>query len=218
MPEDIPELIYFDGPGRANLTRLILAAGGVQFKDTRHSFSTWPEVKGDPTSAPAQLFGSMPVIKHGDFLLAQSTATATYAAELGIWQQGVLGDGADARRNRATEAMMLATNEDLRATMYKCLFGDDASKAAGKAALPAAAGKILAGVERALGRKTAPGPFFFSQGGPSAADLAVFDNVTSPFPGLRALGVDLGAYPRINALVDAVGKSERIKAHLAKSK
>merc|ERR1711966_21990 len=106
----------------------------------------------------------------------------------------------DALQNKATEAMMLATNEDLRA------------------ALPAAVAQICGGVERALARKTPPGPFFFSQKGPSAADLAVFDNVTSPFPGLLALGMDLAAYPRINALVAAVRESERIKAYIAKSK
>ena len=204
MSDSIPELMYFNGPGRANLTRLIMAQGKVEFKDTR--VANWPEVKGDPNSAPSQLFGSMPVIKHGDFLLAQSIATASYAAELGIWKQGILGDGADKHKNKATEIMMLATNEDMRAAMYKCLFGDDDSKAAGRAALPAAVSKIFGAVERALERKTAPGPFFFSQNGPSAADLAVYDNVKSPFPGLLALGVDLSAYPKINALVDAVAK------------
>merc|ERR1712195_462504 len=49
-----PELIYFGGPGKADLT-----------------------------SIPAQCFGSMPCIHHDDLILAQSQACAVYAAELG---------------------------------------------------------------------------------------------------------------------------------------
>jgi len=198
-----PELMYFNGPGRANLTRLAFEAGGVKFIDTR--VANWPEVKADPNSAPAQLFGVMPVIKHGDNLIGQSLAVALYAAELGIYQQGRLGETpGEVAVNRATDIMLIQTNEDLRSTMYKCLFGDDESKAKGKEALPAAASKILDGIERALARKTSPGPYFFSQNGPSLADLAVYDNIVSPFPGLDALGFDRSGYPKINALVDAV--------------
>ena len=97
----------------------------------------------------------------------------------------------------------------------RCLFGDDASKAAGRAALPAAAGKFLAALERALGRKASDGPYFLGGDAPSLADLALFDNVSSPFPGLRALGIDLAAYPKVVACADAVGAVEGIKAFVA---
>ncbi|EJK69656.1 hypothetical protein THAOC_09062 [Thalassiosira oceanica] len=106
----VPELSYFDGPGRANLTRLAFVLGGTEFVDNRFTFANWPEVKGDPSSVPAQLFGSMPVIKHDNLLIGQSAATATYAADIG----GLLGTSA---ADRAVCAMMVATNEDLRVTM-----------------------------------------------------------------------------------------------------
>jgi hypothetical protein len=61
--------------------------------------------------------------------------------------------------------------------MYKCIFGDDAAKSAGLAALPAAATKNLAALERILERKTCDGPFFSNTDGPSLADLACFDNI-----------------------------------------
>jgi len=208
-----PELMYFNGPGRANLTRLAFAAGGVEFKDTR--IANWPEVKGNPKSVPAQLFGSMPCIKHGEFLLAQSAATALYAAEIGIYAQGRLGSGASAAKARALEVMIVATNEDLRSAMYACLFGSDESKAAGLKALPASATKYLSALERAYSRKTCSGPFFVSETGPTLSDLAVFDNVTSPFPGLKALGQSLDAYPGLNAVVAAVAADKRIAAYLA---
>jgi glutathione S-transferase len=199
----VPELSYFDGPGRANLTRLAFVTGGTKFVDNR--VTNWPEVKGNPSSVPAQLFGSMPVMKHDNLLIAQSAATALYAADLG----GLLGTSA---ADRAVCTMMVATNEDLRVAMYKCLFGSDESKAAGREALPAAAGKFLAAIERALDRKGSEGPYFLGGDAPSLADLAVFDNVCSPFPGLRALGIDLAAFPRVVACADAVGATARVKA------
>merc|ERR1719359_1721711 len=99
-----PELIYFNGPGRGQLTRLAFAAANVEFTDTRIQQKDWPNIKADPNSVPAQCFGSIPCIKHGDLLLAQSEATATYAAKLGLWPQGRLGSTEEEQAiNRATE-------------------------------------------------------------------------------------------------------------------
>jgi glutathione S-transferase len=180
-----PELMYFDGPGRANLTRLAFVAGDVEFTDTR--IADWPATKADPTSVPAQCFGCMPCIKHGETLVGQSIATACYAADLGIWSR------ISTPQERAIDIMVATSNEDLRSAMYKCLFGDDASKAAGCAALPDAAKKILSALERVLERKTVAGPYFVSADGPTLADLAVYDNVVSPFPGLLKLSIDISA-------------------------
>ena len=77
-----PELIYFNGPGRGELTRLAFVVGGVDYTDTRHEMTAWPAIKGDQESVPAKCFGSMPCVKHGDVLLAQSQATAVYAIPL----------------------------------------------------------------------------------------------------------------------------------------
>lgn len=199
-----PELFYFDGPGRANLTRLCFVAGGTAFTDTR--VADWPAMKADATSTPGQLFGSMPCINQGGVLIAQSLATAAFAAEVG----GLMGSTPE---ERAVNTMVAATNEDLRGVMYKCLFGSDDSKAAGRVALPEAASKFLAGLERALGRKKSEGAFFGAALG--LADLAVFDNVCSPFPGLKALAVDLAAYPKVLACAAAVGEDEKVKAFVA---
>lgn len=222
-PNEVPalarvELLYFDGPGRANLARLALVAGGVDFVDTRIAWKDFGGIKADADSVPAQLFGQLPCLKHGDYLVGQSIAIACYAAELGLWSDGRLGVGAEALRNKGTEFMAAVTNEELRGVMYKCLFGDDASKAEAKGALPVKAGKFLAALERMLERKTADGPFFFSapESGPSLADLAVFDVVHSPFPGLLALGIDLGAYPKLVACAAAAGEHPKVKAFVAR--
>jgi glutathione S-transferase len=208
MASVVPELMYFPGTGRANLTRLAFVLGNVEFTDNR--VANWPEVKSNPESTPAQLFGSMPCIKHGDMIMAQSIATAIYACDLGIWQQGVLGDNVPA--NRALEVMLVSTHAEVQGAMYKCLFGDDASKEAAKAALPAALSKFFAPLEKCLERKTCEGPFFFNASGPTLADLCIFDLIESPFPGLKALGQDLTAFPKLVALSAAVGEVERIKA------
>jgi glutathione S-transferase len=212
-----PELIYFDGPGRGELTRLAFIAGGVNFTDTRHAQDAWPAVKGDPESVPSKMFGSMPCIKHGDVMLAQSQATAVYAASLGLWKEGRLGASMEeSSANKATELMVLGAYADAQAAMYKCLFGDDDSKAKGKEALPAAAETILAGLERVLERKTSEGAFFFSTKGPTLSDLAVYDLVTSPFPGFQALGVEYKKFEKVSAVVDAVAEDPKIKAYKSK--
>lgn len=202
ISKSIPELSYFDATGRANLARLAFLVGGTPFKDNR--VANWPEVKADSSSVPSQLFGSMPVIEHDGLLIGTSIAASIYAADLG----GLLGSSA---ADRATCTMVVTTNEDLKQVMLKGLFGDDESKAAGLAALPEASGKFLSALERALKRKGTDGPFFLGGDSPSVADLAVFDNVHSDFPGLLKLGVDLAQFPKVVACASAVGAIASVK-------
>jgi len=42
------ELTYFDGAGRAEMTRVCLSIAKVEWKDTRFGFQDWPTIK--PTS------------------------------------------------------------------------------------------------------------------------------------------------------------------------
>jgi glutathione S-transferase len=204
---DLPEILYFDGAGRANMTRLAFVLGGVEFKDTRVSFAEWPAIKNDPSSVPSQLFGSLPVLKHGSdgVMLAQSIALVCYAAELGMYKKNPPSAAA-----RSTDMMVVTTNEELKQHMYKCLFGDDESKAAGKEALPGKTAPLLQALERTLARSSTV--FFSSSTEASLADLAVYDSITSPFPGLTALGIDLTAYPQLVACAEAVGKIDAVKA------
>lgn len=39
------KLTYFDGPGRAELIRLIFAAAKVDFEDHRFGFDEWAKIK-----------------------------------------------------------------------------------------------------------------------------------------------------------------------------
>ena len=149
-------------------------------------------MKADPASIASQRFGSVPLLQDGDFLLAQSVACASYAASLGVSSECT-------PKQRAVDSQYMGVHVDVQAAMYKCLFGDDASKAAGVEALPASAAKFLAPVEAML---PADG-FINGLGGPTLADLALFDIVTSPFPGLRAQGVEISdaTYPKVQKSV-----------------
>jgi hypothetical protein len=63
-----PELIYFNAKGRAEQIRLCLVHAGVDFTDTRLSGF---EEFGKRKMEGEFLFGSVPVLKDGDFQLAQ---------------------------------------------------------------------------------------------------------------------------------------------------
>lgn len=71
------ELIYFDVPGRAEAARILFHAAGVDFEDTRVSFSEWKD-----TVKPTTPLGSLPVLKIGGTQHVQSLAIARYAARL----------------------------------------------------------------------------------------------------------------------------------------
>jgi len=199
------ELWYFDGPGRGEMTRLCFVAGGVDFKDVRIKMAEFGPIKSDPNSPPGKCFGSMPVLKLSDgTLVAQSIATAQCAAQIAL--------GPGTVQSRAADAMYAGAHADMQSAMYKCLFGSDESKAAGKEALPATAEKFLIAIERML-----PAEGFINGGsGPTLGDLALFDVCTSPFPGLISLGVDLSPYPKLTALVSKIKEVPRIAAYCAK--
>merc|ERR1711972_327353 len=154
-------------------------------------------------------FGSLPCIEHDGFKLAQSQACSKYAADLGINKKNKPSDS-----QRGLDNMLLGAHADLQAACYKCLFGDDASKAKGKEDLPKAVSPTLAGIERAYVR--GGGTFLYGKAGPTLGDLAVLDVVTSPFPGLLALGVDLSPYPKLNACVEACKADPKVKAYMTK--
>jgi len=204
----VPALTYFDGPGRAELSRLAFAAGGVEYTDTRIKQPDWPAVKGDKDSLPAQMFGSMPAIQKGDFKVAQSAACSQYAADLGINKKN--NPSPD---ERALDTMVLGAHADIQACMYTVLFGSDESKAEEKKTFPTKVANHLAGCERAYAR--AGGPFLYGKT-PTLGDLAMFDNFTSPFPGLVACGVDVSPYPKLQACVAACKEDANVKAYCEK--
>eukprot|EP00940_MAST-03C_sp_MAST-3C-sp2_P000858 g858.t1 len=199
-----PTLMYFDGPGRAEISRLALHAGKIDFVDKRLSFEEFGKLKNNTSTAgPGMRFGSVPIIIHDKLMIAQSQAVALYAAELSLTPQLT-------KAQRAVDMQYLGLHADVQSAMYKCLFGTDESKEAGKKALPGAATKYVSALERMLPAKG----FVHGQSSPSIADLAIFDFVTSKFPGLKALGFDLSSYPKVLAIVAGVRGFPPLKDYL----
>merc|ERR1712232_1110154 len=79
--------------------------------DTRIAMGPeWQAIKEDPNSAPAKCFGSMPVIVHGQHMVAQSIATAQYAADLGLNKAKPPSASASTRHNGAWSACRSASS------------------------------------------------------------------------------------------------------------
>lgn len=76
-------LNYFNGRGRAELTRLIFTAAGAQFTDKRYSFEEWPAVK------PTTPIGQLPFLEVDGSVLPQSVAIARFVAK----ETGLAGNG-----------------------------------------------------------------------------------------------------------------------------
>ena len=186
------------------MARLALHAGKVDFVDKRLTFPEFDELKYDKeTPGPGQKFGSLPILIDGILQLAQSQAISLYCAEKGLTPNLT-------KQQRAVDLMFLGLHADMQTAMYKCLFGSDESKAAGKKDLPARAKSLLDGVEFNLPKSG----FIHGAKTPSVGDLAIFDFCTSSFPGLVKLEVDLKPYPKLNALLGNVKNFAPLKKYL----
>lgn len=191
--EGKPRLIYFDAPGRAELTRLCFHAGGIEFKDERLSNEQFQAAKKDLSHPVAQRFGSVPILVHDSLHIAQSMACCQYAADLGI-------NAHLTPLQRAIDVQILGAHAEVQSAMLKCLFGTDSEKAKGKNDLPAAFDKFFSAFERIY-----PDDGFLHGGSsPTLGDLAIYDLVSSQFPGLIKLGQSIDKFPKIQALVKAV--------------
>merc|ERR1711953_707100 len=73
------KLTYFNGRGRGETARLILAYGGMHYEDRRVSFEDMPSLK------PSLPFGQLPLLEVDGDTICQSMAIARYlASECGI--------------------------------------------------------------------------------------------------------------------------------------
>ena len=71
-----PQIIYWCVHGRSDFCQAMLCAGGILFELDEKTANDWPAAKNDTP------FGQIPVLKHGDVVIAQGGAMTRYCARL----------------------------------------------------------------------------------------------------------------------------------------
>ncbi|TMW63429.1 hypothetical protein Poli38472_002370 [Pythium oligandrum] len=194
------KVTYFDTTGRAEITRLVLAAGGVEFEDERISHADFPALK---KTLPLD---QLPVITVNGTTYPQSMAMARYAARLvGLYPT----DAAEALKvDVALESLSEVTN-----FVVEIMWGtpDEAAKAEKteniqRELIP----KILGFVESSIQGKFLLGEEL------SIADLFLYDVV---YYRIRMLlpEYEFAHYTKIAATLENVASLPRIAAYLNKS-
>lgn len=212
-----PKLTYFQVRGRAELTRLTFAAGGVDFEDERVSLAEMRRRKAEGELT----FGQMPTLTVGGRMYAQSYSIAKYAAKLGgllsadplvaLAVEQVVDTTEDVRSKFVPIRYMPLTPEQ-RLDKYKDFFG---------VTLPA----LLANFEKLFDGAGSSG--FLVGDSLSLADIAVFNMclyLTAPSCEVQAasaehakMGTDcLTAFPRLQAHTSMVAALPKIADWLAK--
>merc|ERR1711992_272672 len=106
------KLTYFNGKGRGETARLILAYGGMHYEDRRVSFEDMPSLK------PSLPFGQLPVLEIDGDTIGQSMAIARFLAN----QYGIAGSSnlVKAQVDEVVDVM-----NDVQDAMYGTFFEKD---------------------------------------------------------------------------------------------
>lgn len=106
------KLTYFDGKGRGELSRLILAHAAVPYEDERVSFEEWPALK------PKLPLNVMPVLTIDGEILSQSKTIARFLAK----EYGIAGN---TNLQQAKADMIVDCVTDIENARYKWVFVPD---------------------------------------------------------------------------------------------
>lgn len=196
------QLTYFNIPGRAELSRLLFAYGGLNVEETRYTFDQYFAIK--PTlDLP---YNQLPTFKIDGQVYGQSIAIARYLAKrVGLYPQDVL---AALVADGAADAIL-----DLLTPTYAAVYfeKDEAERALKLERLNGTVyPQALASLEKAV-----RGPYIVGEA-LSFADIFLldfFDNVLDAFPG--QIQVDTTPYPKLEAIVAGLRKSDKLQAYYA---
>ncbi|KAF1324523.1 Glutathione s-transferase, partial [Globisporangium splendens] len=191
------KLTYFDGTGRAELTRLIFTFGGVPFVDERIQHADMAALK------PSLPLGQVPTLEVDGKVYAQSIAIARYAAKLsGLMPE----DPIEALR----ADMISETVRDLIPTFISVFKEKDGNKKAEitKEFLEETIPKSFGALESMV-----QGQFFLGDSKPSYADIHVFDLVHNALtPVFQEFTI--APYPKLQAVMEHVKTNANIAAYL----
>jgi len=192
--------IYFNVKGRGETVRLLLAAAGLPFEDSRIEFGDWPALK------PKTPWGSLPVLEVDGKPLGQSMTIARYAAREG----GFVGKNSF---EQAQVESIVDQVTDLREKMIEMNFKPEADKPQAfkdfnEKTIPTA----LPALEKfAAANKEKPGVFV--GGKMTIADIhffAIIDVLQTKVPDV------LSTYPTLKKIFDGVAAFPKIAEYLKK--
>jgi len=200
------KLTYFNGRGRAELSRLLFAAAGVKYEDDRFEFADWPTVK-TKLDLP---FGQVPLLSIDGKSYAQSVSIARYLAE----KFGLAGK-TDLDKLRAD--MIVHCLEDVVNPIYTANFESDEAKKETlmkklkEESLPTQ----FANLEKIL-KQNKGGDSFFVGDSLTWADLNFIHNADFVYMVGFKLTDYLVAYPKLKALHERVTKQPKVAEWIAK--
>nr|BAR90779.1 glutathione S-transferase 1 [Nautilus pompilius] len=195
------KLTYFDGKGRAELTRLLFTAAGVDFHDCRIGYvDDWPALK------PHTPFGQLPILEIDDnIVIPQSLAIARHIAR----KYGYAGKDL---MEQTQADVIVDTFDDLHVEFGKTLYEKDESKKNElkrqfrEEVLP----RYLRNLEKAL-KKNCGGEGYFVGNSLTWADLQainILDITMSDFPDM------LKDFPKLGSHRQRVENQPRIYEYL----
>jgi len=202
-----PELMYFNIPGRAEVSRLAFHYGGVDFTDNRiEGGAKWAAAKSD-----VGMFGKLPVLAISpNDSIAQSIAIAQYAYEKAMEKLGKLSEITP--EQRAQDLMVVSTLSDLLTGAGGIVFADDAaSKEKAQKKFDVLSGELLGGLENMV---DAVDKYFSDNKELTLADIAIYDIVTNPF--FQRVNVNYESYPKLQKIAEKVASNANIAAYVAK--
>ncbi|KAK0050281.1 glutathione S-transferase 7 [Biomphalaria pfeifferi] len=193
------KLIYFNGRGRAELSRLILAVAGQKYEDVRIVGENWPAEK---SKTP---FGQLPVLEVDGQTFGQSLAIATYLArEFNLYGKTNL-DGL-----KIDQVVQLCV--DFQNSSSKVFFEKDENKKAEslKNLREVEVPKYLGFFEKLLKES---GSGYFVGSSLTLAELYVYDLL---FNFQERSIVKLDDFHLLNTLYTKVDNQDKIKAYVSK--
>ncbi|KAJ9512917.1 hypothetical protein QJQ45_029067 [Haematococcus lacustris] len=210
----------YQGPGRAEVTRVLLTIGKVPFDYCTISREQWAEVK------PTLPYGQLPVLEVDGKQLAQSSAIERYAARLaGLYPQ----DAWEAAKADELVCFMREWLEDIVSTVF--IKSADEKLAARKAMVE---GPLQTRMTKLNTLLTEAGQDGYLVGGRMTyADVALFVTMSflicgffdgvprdlyRPFPAITAFHTRMASVPQIRDMYQGPGKAEvtRVLLHVGK--
>ena len=214
MTSNDPHLIYAPIAGRAELTRLIAAAGGITITESANAANFGkPDLQETGESKKNYMSPrGMPLLQHGELKISQSGAIEAYLASIAPRYKDLTP------QQRAVDVMFMGIKEEILHNCAKAIFTtqkEDKDKAIADVC-------TLFDKWGAVFEDQIPTEGFI-QGlpYPTPADLALL-NITiayMPIGSARKLAqYDFGKWKKVTALCERVKADENVKEYLSASK